>query len=509
MNRMTMNRILSTTLTFGLAISAAMAQSAKPQSTPLSSTPTKPATAASGQSTSGIPSNWNKVPIPALRQFKPQEPRRVEFPNGLVIFLQEDHELPVINGFIRVRGGSRDEPAAKVGMTSIYGEVWRIGGTTSKTGDQLDDFLESRAARVETSGALDSTVLSWSSLKEDFGQVFPVIIDLLEHPEFRQDKINLAKKQLGDVISRRNDDLDEITGRESAKLGYGSDNPYARTAEYQTVDAITREDLINWHQRTVVPNNMMVGIAGDFDSAAMEKMLRDALGGLPKGTPMPKTNIAFREPKPGIYFVEKDDVNQTEISMIDLGIDRRNPDYYALVAMNEIFGGGFSSRLFANIRTKEGLAYSVGGGVGSAFDHPGLIHISMGTQSANTGRAIDALNKEIARMIKGGVTETELKKGKDSILNSFIFEFDSKEKVLAERMRYEFYGYPADFLEQFRAGIEKVTPADVDRVAKKYLHPEKLAILVVGNSKDFDKDLKTFGNVTPVDIAIPQKKPGS
>jgi zinc protease len=133
----------------------------------------------------------------------------------------------------------------------------------------------------------------------------------------------------------------------------------------------------------------------------------------------------------------------------------------------------------------------------------------MGTQSSNTARAIEALNKEIARMIKGGVTETELKKGKDSILNSFIFEFDSKEKVLAERMRYEFYGYPADFLEQFRAGIEKVTPADVDRVAKKYLHPEKLAILVIGNSKDFDKDLKTFGNVTPVDITIPQKKPGS
>ena len=433
----------------------------------------------------------------------------MEFPNGLVVFFQEDHELPVIDGIIRIRGGSRDEPAAKVGMISIYGEVWRIGGTASKTGDQLDDFLESRAARVETSGTLDSTVLSWSSLKEDFGQVFPVIIDVLEHPEFRQDKINLAKKQLGDVISRRNDDVDEISGRESAKLGYGSDNPYARTAEYQTVDAITREDLIDWHQRTVVPNNMMVGIAGDFDSAAMEKMLRDTLGRLPKGTPMPKTNIAFREPKPGIYFVEKDDVNQSEISMIDLGIDRRNPDYYALVAMNEIFGGGFSSRLFANIRTKEGLAYSVGGGVGSAFDHPGLVHISMGTQSSNTAKAIEALNKEIARMIQGGVTETELKKGKDSILNSFIFEFDSKEKVLAERMRYEFYGYPADFLEQFRAGIEKVTPADVDRVARKYLHPEKLAVLVVGNSKDFDKDLKTFGNVTPVDIAIPQKKPGS
>jgi zinc protease len=509
MNNMTRN--LAFFAAFCLAMSLAAQQ---PKSKPASpaqnsgTTPAPAATAKPGPAETGIPSSWSKVPIPALHEFKPQEPRRVEFSNGLVVFFQEDHELPVINGFIRVRGGSRDEPAAKVGLISIYGEAWRTGGTTSKTGDQLDDFLESRAARVETSGSTDSTFLSWSSLKGDFDQVFPVIIDLLEHPEFRQDKINLAKKQLGDVISRRNDDVDEITGRESAKLGYGPDNPYARTPEYQTVDAITREDMVEWHQRSVAPNNMMIGISGDFDSAAMEKKLRDALGSLPKGTPMPKTQIAFHEPKPGIYFVEKDDVNQSEISMVDLGIDRRNPDYYALVAMNEIFGGGFSSRLFTDLRTKAGLAYSVGGGVGSAFDHPGLIHIAMGTQSGSTAKAIEALDKEIDSMAKGGVTETELKKGKDAILNSFIFEFDSKDKVLAEKMRYEFYGYPQNFLELFRAGIEKVTPADVDRVAKKYLHRDKMAILVVGNSKDFDRDLKTFGNVTPVDIAIPQKKPG-
>ena len=334
MNSLT--RILSTFLAFGLVMSSAAQQtSSKSQSQPAKSQPassqksgtsTKPAASATaGQNASGVPSSWSKVPIPALHEFKPQQPRRVEFPNGLVVFLQEDHELPVINGFIRIRGGSRDEPAGKVGMISVYGEVWRIGGTTSKTGDELDDFLESRAARVETSGTLDSTVLSWSSLKGDFDQVFPVIVDLLEHPEFRQEKINLAKKQLGDVISRRNDDLDEITERESAKLGYGGDSPYARTPEYQTVDAITREDLLAWHQRTVAPNNMMIGFAGDFDSAAMEKKLRDALGSLPKGTPMPKTQIAFREPKPGIYFVEKDDVNQSEISMVDLGHRPQKP----------------------------------------------------------------------------------------------------------------------------------------------------------------------------------------
>ncbi len=332
-------------------------------------------------------------------------------------------------------------------------------------------------------------------------------LDLLEHPEFRQDKIDLTKQQFASLISRRNDDLDEIAARESTKLAYGAHNPFARTAEYYTIAAVTRDDLLQFHQRTIAPNNMILGIAGDFDPAAMEQRLRQAFGGMPRGTPIPPAQITFKEPVPGIYFVEKDDVNQSVIHMVDLGTERRNPDYYAIEVMNLLFGGGFSSRLFANIRSRQGLAYSVGGGVGTAFDHPGITRLAMGTKSGSTAAGIEALRKEMADLIKGGVTEVEIKKAKDSILNSFIFEFDSKEKVLAERMRYEFYGYPPDFLERYRAGIEKVTPADVDRVAAKYIHPEKMAVLVVGNAKDFDRELATFGKVTTIDITIPQKKP--
>lgn len=458
--------------------------------------------------TSSEAGSWKQIPIPALHQFKPQEPRRVELPNGMVIFLQEDHELPVINGAIRLRGGSRDESADKAGLMDVYGEVWRTGGTKTRTGDQLDDFLESRAAVVETSGGQDSTILSWSSLKEDFDQVFPVIIDVLENPEFRQEKIDLAKRQISGFIARRNDDVEGIARRESAKLVYGANSPYARSPEYDTISAITREDLVNWHRRTVSPNNMILGITGDFDPAAMEARLRKAFSDMPKGEAFVEQPIPVKQPSPGIYFVEKDDVNQSVISMVDLGTDRHNPDYYAIQVMNEMFGGGFSSRLFSNIRTKQGLAYDVGGGVGTAFDHPGMLRFSMGTKSGTTAAAIDALRHQIDLLVGGGVKAEEIKKAKDSILNSFIFEFDSKEKVLVERMRYEFYGYPADFLERYRAGIEKVNPADVDRVAKKYIHPDRMAILVVGNPKDFDRSLATFGKVTPLDISIPQKKGG-
>jgi zinc protease len=477
-----------------LNTSLATAQAAKPDAP-------KPA-----QSASGIPGSWNKVPIPPLHKFKPQVPRRIELPNGMVIFLQENHELPLIEGSIRIRGGSREEPADKVGMVSVYADAWRTGGTKTKTGDELDDFLEAHAARIEASSSTDSTFLAWSSLKDNFDQVFPVVLDLLENPEFRQNKIDLTKQQFASFISRRNDDVDEIAQREAAKLAYGANNPYARTVEYSTLDAITREDLLQWHKRTVVPANMIFGMAGDFDSAAMEKKLRETFGSMPRGEKFVSAKITFPDPKPGIYFIEKNDVNQSDITMVDLGTERLNPDYYALSVMNNLFGGGFSSRLFISIRTRQGLAYSVGGGVGAGADHAGITRFSMGTKSGTTAAGIDALRKELNGLITGSVTPDELKRAKDAILNSFIFEFDSKEKVLSERMRYEFYGYPQDFLEKFPANIEKVTVADVDRVARKYVHPDKMAVLVVGNPKDFDRALATFGKVTSIDITIPQMK---
>ena len=468
--------------------------------------PATPQTAQPSKASPSVPNSWQKVPIPPLHQFKPQEPKRIELANGMVIFLQENHELPLIEGDIRIRGGSREEPADKIGMIAMYADVWRTGGTKNKTGDELDDFLEAHAARVESSSTADSTFIAWSSLKENFDQVFPVVLDLLEHPEFRQDKLDLTKQQFNSFISRRNDDVDEIAQRESTKLAYGPDNPYARTAEYYTLNAITREDLLQWHKRTVTPANMIFGMAGDFDSVAMEKKLREVFGSMPRGEKFVSAEVPFHNPTPGIYFVEKTDVNQSSIQMVDLGINRRNPDYYALEVMNEVFGGGFGSRLFISIRTRQGLAYTVGGGVGTSFDHWGITRFAMGTKSGTTVAGIEALRKEMNQLITGTVKPEEVKKAKDSILNSFIFEFDSKEKVLSERMRYEFYGYPADFLEQYRANIEKVTAADVDRVARKYIHPDKMAVLVVGNPKEFDRALSTLGTVTPVDISIPQKK---
>jgi zinc protease len=448
--------------------------------------------------------DWRQIPKAPLRPFQPQQPRRLALPNGMVILLQEDHELPLVRGFARIRGGSRDEPADKAGLVGILDEAWRTGGTTQKTGDQLDDFLEARAARVETSGGLDSTSISFDCLKASFDEVWPVFLELLRDPAFREDKIALAKNQANTGIARRNDDAGGIAAREARRLGYGADSPYARNTEYATVAAVTRDDLLAWHKRYVHPNNIVMGVVGDFQTAQMEATLKKAFAAWPKGPAAAKVPAQFAGPKPGVYFVAKDDVNQSNIRMVHLGTTRDNPDYYALEVMNEVFGGGFSGRLLSNIRSKKGLAYGVGGGVGSNFDYPGLFSLAMGTKSESTAAAIDALYEEIDKLQTSPATAEELRRAKDTILNSFVFRFDSKSKVLNEKLLYEFYGYPSDFLERYRAAIDKVTAEDVSRVARKYVHKDQIALLVVGKAADFDRPLSSFGPVTALDIHIPE-----
>jgi len=466
--------------------------------------------AASAQNAPAAPATtqaqpWKQISIPPLPAFKPAQPHRIELENGVVLFLQEDHELPFINGTILIRGGSRDEPNAKVGLTSLYGETWRTSGTTTIDGDKLDDVLEAKAASIETAGGTASTSMAWSSLKGDFDTVFSSTIDLLLHPTFKDDKLQLAKQQLETGIARRNDDASGIASREAAKIVYGPHNPYAREIEYATVDAVTLDDLKAWHTHTVVGSNIIVAVSGDFDPAAMEAKLRAAFAPIPRGQRFQSFKATFTDPKPTVNFVPKDDVNQSNVIIVGLGTERSNPDYYALSVMNQVFSGGFGSRVVQDVRTKLGLAYSVEGNYGASYDHPGIFIVEAATKSATTVAATKALLAEIDRLKTEPPTPAELSKAKDQVLNSFVFHYDSPDKTLSEQVTLAFYGYPADTLEKYKSGIEKVTSADVTRVANKYIDTNKLAVVVVGNESEITPSLSTLGlgTVKNLDITIP------
>lgn len=448
---------------------------------------------------------WEKIPIPPLHEFKPHQPKRIELKNGIVLFLQEDHELPFVSGSVLIPGGARDETPAKTGLVDLYGQAWRTSGSEKMDGDALDDLLEAKAAHIETAGDVDSTALSWDSLKGDADQVYDLAMDLLFHPKFNQDKLQLAQQQDATGIVRRNDDEGQIAERESVKLVYGADSPYTRQPELATVGAVTLADLNAWHDRTL-KGKLIIAVGGDFDAAAMETKLRSTFEPLPPVKPIPAHHEAFHDPARSLYFINKDDVNQSNIQIVGLGTDRRNPDIPSLAVMNQVLGGGFGSRLFQKVRTELGLAYAVSGGLGFDYDHSGTFRVMVLTKSSSTVDATKAALAEIAGLTEKPVTEEELKRAKDDILNSFLFRYDTREKVLAESVRLEFYGYPADYLATYKAALEKVTLDDVNAAAKKYIHPDKLAVLVVGNGPEIKPPLEDLGMgaAHSIDITIPQ-----
>ncbi|HEX9985137.1 MAG TPA: pitrilysin family protein, partial [Thermoanaerobaculia bacterium] len=450
--------------------------------------------------------DYRDIKTNPLRKAQFPAPKRIQLANGMVIFLMEDRELPLIRGFARIRGGSRDVPAEKAGLTGILSQSWRTGGTETRTGDQLDELLESRAARIETGSGTDSTTVSMDVLKQDFDFAFPIFVDVLRNPAFRQEKIDLAKTAVRTGISRRNDDPGTIVQREAARLGYGKDSPYARQAEYATVNSITRDDLIGFHRAYVHPNNIILGFVGDFDSTRMEQQLRQTFGSWARGPQAPKAPQDVRSAQPGIYFVSKEDVTQGNIAIVHGGGPlRSSPDYPALQVMNEILSGGFSGRLMQKLRSERGLTYGVGGGVGTEWDYPGLFRVQMATKSGTTLESLTALREQIGLLTTGEITQEELNLAKESILNAYVFQADSRADVINQAMLLEFYGYPADFYTRYPSLVEKVTKADVERVARRYVNPNNLAVLVVGNEKDFEKPLSSLGTtVTPIDITIPE-----
>ena len=445
--------------------------------------------------------------FPPLRSFKIPEPQRITLKNGMLVLLMEDHELPVVSGSMRIRTGSRYEPADKVGLASIFGAVLRTGGTKSMTGDQIDDFLEARGASVEA--GIDENAGSgglWC-LKQDFPDVLKVFVDILQNPVFAEDKIGVAKNAEMAQIARRNDNPVSIMLREHSKLVYGPDSPYARVTEFDTINNVKREDLAAFHARYFHPDRMILGLAGDFDPKEMATRIQSAFGDWPKGPATKDPEAPYRTaPKPGVYYIQKEDMTQSDIIMGHLGIRKDNPDIFAVGVMNEAFGGSFAARLFSNVRSKKGLAYAVRGGVDSEYDYPGTFNVWMTTKTETTAAGIDALMEEIENLVKNPPTEEEVKRAKDSILNSFIFNYDSPDKVLRQQITYAYFGFPPDYLSRYRENIEKVTAADVARVAKKYVHKEQLAVLVVGPSKGQDRPLDTFGKVTRLDISIPPPK---
>jgi len=452
---------------------------------------------------------WGKkikdLTYPPLNKFDIPEPDRFVLDNGLTVYLLEDHTLPQVSFFASLnRCGSYLEPAGKIGLADMTGEVMRTGGTKNKAGDEIDEELEAIGASVETGIGRTSGSANGNGLTEFAEQVMGIMADVLRNPIFDEDKIELSRTSAKTTISRRNDEPMGICIREFRKLIFGDDSPYARQEEYATIDAITRDDLIAFHKAYVKPNNIQLAVLGDFNRDEMLAMVKKYFGDWPRAaqeTPAPpEFTYQFR---PTVNYAEKSDVNQSNILVGHIGGKMGDPDYPATIVMNAVLGGSFGSRLTDNIRTRLGLAYSAEGNFSFSYDYPGWFYAYAATKSESTVKAIREMFTQIKSMQTDPPTAEEMKRAKDGWLNSYVFNFDTKGEVLGRMMTYDYYGMPRDYLQQLKEAVEKVTPQDVVEVAKRKLNPDNMQILVVGKGDEFDEPLSVFGTVNEIDITIP------
>jgi zinc protease len=453
------------------------------------------------------PKHYTDLTFPALPEIKLPEYSRFQLSNGMLVYLMEDHELPLVGGTLLVRTGDRLEPAEQIGLAGMTGAVMRSGGTQTRPADEINQFLEQRAASVETGIGETSGSASFSALSEDLNIVLSLFADVVQQPAFPQSKIDLAKVQERGAIARRNDDPNNIAGREFRKLVYGETSPYARSTEYATLGNITRADLVQFYQQYYAPDQMILGIVGDFDSAKTRQLLEKTFGTWKPSAGKQVTTLpsVSQVKMGGIFFVNQPQLSQSSIQVGHIGGLISSPDYPALSVLNGVLNG-FGGRLFNEVRTRQGLAYSVYGYWSPQFDYPGLFIAGGQTRSDATVAFVKSLLAEIEQIRAKPITQTELNFAKDSVLNSFIFNFQDPAQTLSRLLRYEYFGYPSDSIFRYRRGVEATTIADVQRVANQYLQPEKIVTLVVGSEQKIQPPIKTLApdaKVTAIDVTIP------
>lgn len=424
-----------------------------------------------------------KGPRPEQFKFKPlvfNPPKGADFrttlANGLVVYIAEDHEIPWITASLLVRTGPFLEPKEKLGVAGMTATVMRTGGTTSMTGEQINERMDFLAGSV---GAANLSIHA-----RHFDEGLKMWMDILQNPAFPEDKVRRERDQALVSIRNRNKNLSLVAMRTWTKLMYGADSPIAAEPTEAGTTGITRDDLAAWHKRYWGSNNAILVISGDFKKAEMLQKLEATFGRWAKAEqavpPIPKVQQATTG---GVYMVQPEvPSNQGVIRIGHIGLMMDDPDYPAVDLMNYILGGGsFSSRITRVVRTDNGLAYSTSSSFSGGLQYPGTFAAFCQTKNATVVFASQLMLDLIEGMRAGDVKPADLDFAKTARIEAFPANFSSMSQTLMSFAQLEFYNRPRDYYDTWRASYEKVTLADIKRVAQKWLQTDRMVIMVAGN----------------------------
>jgi len=409
---------------------------------------------------------------------------RHTLPNGLVWLFSEQHSLPLVSVKVLIKGGVLRDPPEKAGLANLTA-LLLTQGTKKRSATQIAEEVDFLGAKLGARGSDDYLAVDLTVLRKNLEPGLELLKDILFNPVFAQEEVKRKVAQLKASFQTDEDEPGIVASRTFHRRLFGK-NPYANPPKGtpEGLAAIDRKDLVAFHEKFYRPNNAIVTVVGDLTPEEAEQSVVRTFGDW-QAASIPPIKVIPPPDLPGIEKIVIDkNITQANIIWGHLGIARDNPDFYALQVLNYILGGGgFSSRLLNNIREDRGLAYSVASGFEAGIE-PGAFAVDLETKNRTAGEAVAQVNREIERLRTQPVSATELEEAKSYLIGSFPAKMDSVAKRAALLAYVEFYGLGLDYPWRYPALIKNLTPADLQKTAEKYLHPEKYLLVVVGNQRE-------------------------
>ncbi len=419
--------------------------------------------------------------------FTPPRAQRLVMDNGIILYFLEDHELPLVNVSVAFRTGSAYDPDGKAGLAELMARTMRTGGAGSITGGEIDDILAFHGITLGISMEADMGLAHLSALKEDWTKGFDIMSQMIANPAFEEKKLQLAKDLAIAELRGIVDDPPRYAFREFRKRLYRG-NARGNLATPGSIRAIQRSDLVAFHRRFLFPKNLMIAVTGDITRAEAVGEINRCLGAWRAKGETERISRPSGGGDGAVHHLQKD-VPQSVIITGRFGPSKKDGDFYAFTVLDFILGsGGFRSRLFQEIRSNRGLAYSTGSFYKPRDDYGAFGAYAL-TKSSSTAEVLELMRALLRTIKEGGIDENELSWAKKSLTNSFIFSFQSMDQIALTQMMLEYDGLPEDFLRTYPAKINQVGMQDIRFTARRYYESDNFVTLVLGNEAGFEKPL--------------------
>lgn len=443
--------------------------------------------------------NFRKFAPPPLAPvpFEIAQPFETRLPNGLKVIIFEDEKLPLVSFRLCFFFGDADEPRDSVGITSTAAAMLSEG-TQNRTSKKLAEEIERLGASVSASSSSDFTIVAASSLSLYTGEILRIMAEMVLYPNFPENELNLFKQNTIEGLKFQRSQPSFLAGEQMARILYG-DHPYGvASPKPSDIESITREKLVDFHARAFVPNNAMLIVVGDVNKEEFLREIEDVFEGWEQGNlNIQEFETPARQSSRTLTIVDRPGSAQSNIVLGNLGLERKNPDYFPVLVMNQVLGAGASSRIFMNLREEKGYTY----GAYSRFDtkkRGGEFEVTAEVRTPVTGDSLKEFCYELERIRSEKVGEAEMQDAKNFLTGVFPIRAETQEGLTNLIVSQKLYNLPDDYLQTYRENVSAVTVEDVERVAGKYIEPDKMAIVIVGDGLEILRQAKDFAGVVEI-----------